>query len=83
MQLPCGQLSLSNASRRQRTYWPRLPVSRCFDGTFLSAEVGVMKPPSSAEYKVPCSMAMPPCCGSRCVPPGSPFLWNDDKNAMP
>ena len=44
MQLPCGQLSLSNASRRQRTYWPRLPVSRCFDGTFLSAEVGVMKP---------------------------------------
>lgn len=35
---------LSNASRRQRTYWPRLPVSRCFDGTFLSAEAGVMKP---------------------------------------
>lgn len=35
---------LSNASRRQRTYWPRLPVSRYFDGTFLSAEAGVMKP---------------------------------------
>ena len=28
---------LSNASRRQRAYWPRLPVSRYFDGTFLSA----------------------------------------------
>lgn len=35
---------LSNASRRQRAYWPRLPVSRYFDGTFLSAEAGVMKP---------------------------------------
>lgn len=79
MQLPCGQLSLSNASRRQRTYWPRLPVSRYVDGTFLSAEVGVMKPLSSAESKVPCSMAMPPCC----VPAGFPFLWNDAKNAMP
>ena len=35
---------LSNASRRQRQYWPRLPVHRYFDGTLISAEEGVIKP---------------------------------------
>lgn len=35
---------LSNASRRQRQYWPQLPVHRYFDGTLISAEEGVIKP---------------------------------------
>ena len=35
---------LSNASRRQREYWPRLPVHRYFDGTLISAEERVIKP---------------------------------------
>lgn len=35
---------LSNASRRQHDYWPRLPVSRFFDGTLISADERVIKP---------------------------------------
>ena len=35
---------LSNASRRQKTYWSRLPVHRYFDGTLISAEERVIKP---------------------------------------
>lgn len=35
---------LSNASRRQHEYWPRLPVHRYFDGTLISADEGVIKP---------------------------------------
>ena len=35
---------LSNASVRQREYWPRVPGSELFDGTLISAEEGVMKP---------------------------------------
>ena len=35
---------LSNASRRQRQYWPRLPVHRHFDDTLISAEEGLIKP---------------------------------------
>lgn len=35
---------LSNASRRQHEYWPRLPVCRYFDGTLISADEGVIKP---------------------------------------
>lgn len=35
---------LSNASRRQHEYWPRLPVHRFFDGTLISADEGVIKP---------------------------------------
>ncbi len=39
-----GIYLLSNASRRQREYWPRVAGSECFDGTLISAEEGVMKP---------------------------------------
>lgn len=35
---------LSNASRRQHEYWPRLPVSELFDGTLISADERVIKP---------------------------------------
>jgi len=35
---------LSNISRRQREYWPRIPGSECFEGCLLSAEEGIMKP---------------------------------------
>lgn len=39
-----GIYLLSNASVRQHEYWPRLPVSRFFDGKLISADEGVMKP---------------------------------------
>ena len=35
---------LSNASRRQHQYWPRLAVHRYFDGTLISADERVIKP---------------------------------------
>lgn len=43
-----GIYLLSNASVRQHEYWPRIPASRFFDGTIISADEGVMKP--DAEY---------------------------------
>ena len=44
----CGLYLLSNASRRQHSYWPRIEASRFFDGTIISADEGIMKP--SCEY---------------------------------
>ena len=35
---------LSNAGTNQKDYWPRIPGSECFDGTLISAEVGLLKP---------------------------------------
>lgn len=35
---------LSNASRRQREYWPKIPASRFFDGRLVSADYGIVKP---------------------------------------
>ncbi len=35
---------LSNASRRQHEYWNRIPGSEFFDGTFISADHGLLKP---------------------------------------
>ena len=35
---------LSNASRRQHRYWPRLAVHRLFDDTLISADEGMIKP---------------------------------------
>lgn len=35
---------LSNASRRQHEYWHRIPGSEYFDGTFISADHGLLKP---------------------------------------
>ena len=43
-----GIYLLSNASLRQHEYWPRIPASKFFDGTIISADEGVMKP--GAEY---------------------------------
>ena len=43
-----GIYLLSNASIRQHEYWPRVPAHVFFDGTIISADVGVMKP--GAEY---------------------------------
>ncbi len=40
----CGIYLLSNASLRQHDYWPRIPASRYFDGTLVSADVGLVKP---------------------------------------
>ena len=39
-----GLWLLSNASRRQHQYWLRCPGSAFFDGTLISADVGLMKP---------------------------------------
>ena len=39
-----GVYLLSNASIRQHEYWPRLPVSRLFDGKVISADHGFIKP---------------------------------------
>ena len=39
-----GIYLLSNASVRQHEYWPRIPVSRFFDGKLISADVHVIKP---------------------------------------
>lgn len=39
-----GIYLLSNASVRQHAYWPRIAASRFFDGTLISADVGVVKP---------------------------------------
>lgn len=39
-----GIYLLSNASIRQHEYWPKLPVSRLFDGKVISADHGFIKP---------------------------------------
>ena len=39
-----GIYLLSNASYRQHEYWPRVPASRWFDGTLISADVKLVKP---------------------------------------
>lgn len=39
-----GIYLLSNASRRQHDYWPRIETGRFFDGTFISADAHVVKP---------------------------------------
>lgn len=39
-----GIYLLSNASVRQHDYWPRIPASRFFDGTLISADVRLVKP---------------------------------------
>lgn len=39
-----GVYLLSNASTRQHDYWPRVPASRYFDGTLISADVKLLKP---------------------------------------
>lgn len=38
---------LSNASHRQHAYWPRVPGSELFEGTVISADLGVIKPDSA------------------------------------
>ena len=43
-----GIYLLSNASVRQHAYWPRIKVSRFFDGTFISADVHAVKPQPEA-----------------------------------
>ncbi len=39
-----GIYLLSNASVRHPQYWPKIPVSRFFDGLAVSSEAGFMKP---------------------------------------
>lgn len=39
-----GIYLLSNASFRQHEYWPLVPGSALFDGTLISADVGLVKP---------------------------------------
>ncbi len=39
-----GIYLLSNASVRHPQYWPKIPVSRFFDGLVVSSEAGFMKP---------------------------------------
>ena len=45
---------LSNASLRQHDYWPRIPASRFFDGTLVSADVKLVKPQPEI-YRLLCS----------------------------
>ena len=35
---------LSNASKAQHVYWPKVPVSRLFDGKLISCDIGFVKP---------------------------------------
>ena len=35
---------LSNASKAQHVYWPKVPVSRLFDGKLISCDIGYVKP---------------------------------------
>lgn len=44
----CGLYLLSNATSRQHTYWPRIPGSELFDGTFISADHHLVKPQPEA-----------------------------------
>lgn len=39
-----GIYLLSNASFRQKDYWPDIPCHRFFDGTLISSDVGSIKP---------------------------------------
>lgn len=39
-----GIYLLSNASLRQKEYWPEIPCYRFFDGTLVSADVKLIKP---------------------------------------
>ncbi|MBQ1366098.1 MAG: HAD family phosphatase [Clostridia bacterium] len=39
-----GIYLLSNASKAQHLYWPKVPVSKHFDGTLISCDVGFVKP---------------------------------------
>ena len=39
-----GIYLLSNASVRQRDYWPNIPCHKFFDGTLISCDVGSIKP---------------------------------------
>ena len=39
-----GIYLLSNASRRQHEYWPRIAASKYFDGTVISADIRIIKP---------------------------------------
>ena len=39
-----GVYLLSNATLRQREYWPRVTASHFFDGTLISADVKLVKP---------------------------------------
>ena len=43
---------LSNASIRQHDYWPRVPASKFFDGTLVSADVKLVKPMPEIYYKL-------------------------------
>ena len=45
---------LSNASLRQHEYWPRVPASKFFDGTLVSADVKLVKPQPEI-YRLLCS----------------------------
>jgi len=49
-ELGYGIYLLSNASVRQHDYWPRVPASRFFDGTLISADVKVIKPQPEIYY---------------------------------
>ena len=43
-ELGYGLWLLSNASVRQHEYWPRVAAAQYFDGTLISADVGLLKP---------------------------------------
>lgn len=47
-----GVYLLSNASIRQHDYWPRVPASKFFDGTLVSADVKLVKPMPEIYYKL-------------------------------
>lgn len=50
-----GVYLLSNASRRQHEYWPEVPGSELFDGTVISADIGLVKPqPEIYLYTLSC-----------------------------
>ena len=85
---------LSNASLRQHEYWPRVPASKFFDGTLISADVRLVKPQPEI-YRLFCDtfgLAIGECffvddspqnVEGACFAGMSGFVFNGDTDAPP
>ncbi len=59
-----GIYLLSNASFRQHDYWPRVPASRFFDGTYISCDHKLVKPQPEIYREMLASFGL---AGEECV----------------
>ncbi len=55
-----GLYLLSNASFRQHEYWPRIPGSEYFDGTFISCDHRIVKPQPEIYQKMLATFGLKP-----------------------